>query len=132
MKFDNDFNYNIRLHYYSLKWWKTLIILASRLKDLTKVPKRIANLRLRGNHRVIYQAANRPRALRRASIAQEVIPVPQHLKRGPTAILGVRSLKKGIKKKREFSVNAPTGRGEETIREMRDALPADATRTAHR
>ena len=34
--------------------------------------------------------------------------------------------------KKEFSVNAPTGRGEETIREMRDALPADATRTAHR
>ena len=81
---------------------------------------------------MIQQAANRPRALIRASIAQVVIPVPQLLKRDPTAILGVRSLKKGIKKKREFLVNAPTGRGEETIREMRDALPADVTRTAHR
>ena len=74
MKLVNDFNYNIRLHYYSLKWWKTLIILTPRLRDLTKVPKRIANLRLRGNHRVIQQAANRPRALRRASIAKVVIP----------------------------------------------------------
>ena len=120
------------LHYYSLKWWKTLIILTSKLKDLPKVPKRIANLRLRGNYRVIQRTANRSRALKRAFKPQVVMPVPKLLKRGLTAILGVRSLKKGIKKKREFSVNAPTSRGEETIREMRGALPADATRTAHR
>ena len=119
------------LHYYSLKWWKTLKILTPKQRDLPKVHKKLADLSLRSSSRTIRQAANRPRVLKRAGKPHLAMPVSQLLRRGLTAMLGVRCKKRGIKKKREFWVNAPTGRGDETTRETRGPLPADTTRTAH-